>query len=712
MPQSFVRLDGADCSFLLDCRGPGIPLLLYWGAALPANIDPSVLATATRSGLRQNATLDQPPPLSLLPEGGLGFFGAPGLEGHRGQGDWATAFVLQGIEADERQLHLQLADPVAGLRLDLEIKLHEVSGVISRRVTLTNEGTGAYSLNWLAAAAFVLPDNADEAMLLHGAWSAEFTTRRVALGAGQITQENRRGRTSHTDFPGCVIGRHGFDDMHGIVYGFHLAWSGNHRLVIDQQADAGRQVQLGELLLPGEIVLSAGESYQSPWLHAAWSPSGLNDLSQRFHGFLRDVVLPPSVAARPRPVHYNSWEAIYFDHSEEKLFALVEQAAALGVERFVLDDGWFPGRTSAEAGLGDWQVDPAKYPEGLDPLIAKVKSLDMEFGLWVEPEMINPNSDLHRSHPDWVLHLPERDRPTGRHQLVLDLTRQAVADHIFTWLDQLLSDHDIAYLKWDHNRDLAPAGDGEGRPAARRQTLAFYALLDRLRAAHPTVEIESCASGGGRADYGVLRRTERIWTSDNNDALARQTIQRGASLFFPPEILGAHVGPAASHTAGRRFSIDFRAGTALFGHFGLEFDLAELSADETASLKNWIATYKRFRPLLHGGRLYRLPFMSSKGQAWLSVAPDRSAALAALVCVDPPLPPRPSPLSLPGLDPEADYRVTLLPPLAERLADHLANLDAWLGGKIVLSGRLLAAGGMTFGLPRPQSIALLHLEKV
>ena len=336
----------------------------------------------------------------------------------------------------------------------------------------------------------------------------------------------------------------------------------------------------------------------------------------------------------------------------------------------------------------------------------------MEFGLWVEPEMVNPDSDLYREHPDWVLQLPGRERPTGRHQLVLDLTRPEVAEHVFAWLDGLLSDHAIAYLKWDHNRDLAPAGDGEGRPAARRQTLALYALLDRLRAAHPKVEIESCASGGGRADYEVLRRSDRLWTSDNNDALARQSIQRGASLFFPPEILGSHVGPADCHITGRHFSLDFRAGTALFGHFGLEFDLAELDEGDRARLKDWIAVYKRFRPLLHGGTLYRLPFLDGLGQAWLTVAQDRSAALASLVCHEQALPLRSGPVALPGLEPESDYRVTLLPPLPAGLEERLAELDAWLGGKIVLSGRLLAAGNLTFGLARPQSIALLHLEKV
>ncbi|WP_420346132.1 alpha-galactosidase [Pelagibius sp.] len=712
MPPAFVRLDGADSSLLLDCRGPGVPLCLHWGPTLPGGIDPEALAVSAQPRLRQHAILDSPPPVSLLPEAGLGFFGAPGLEGHRGRNDWATAFELREIEQEDDALRLHLEEPRAMLALTLDIRLHTASGIVSRRSALTNRAAKPYNLTWLAGAAFDLPEDAEDALLLNGAWSSEFTPRRMGLGAGQIAQECRRGRTSHASFPGCIVGSRGFDDLQGSVYGFHLAWSGNHRLLIDHQPDAGHQVQLGELLLPGEVILGEGERYESPWVHAAWSSAGLNDLSQRFHAFLRDAVLPPRVAAQPRRVHYNSWEAIYFDHSEEKFFALAEQAAALGVERFVLDDGWFPGRVSAQSGLGDWQVDPTKYPQGLDPLIARITDLGMDFGLWVEPEMINPDSDLYRAHPDWVLALPGHARPTGRHQLVLDLTRPEVSDHLFAWLDRLLSDHAIAYLKWDHNRDLAPAGDALGRPAARRQTLAFYALLDRLRAAHPQVEIESCASGGGRADYAVLRRSERLWTSDNNDALARQTIQRGASLFFPPEVLGAHVGPAASHTAGRRFSLDFRAGTALFGHFGLEFDLAELSAAEHDSLKAWIALYKRFRSLLHGGRLYRLPFMGAHGQAWLSIAQDASEGLAALVCLEPPLPPRPAPLRLPGFDPDADYRVTLLPPAPDGLADYMNDLRAWLDGQIVLSGRLLTEGGLHFGLVRPQSIALLHLKKV
>ena len=274
MPQAFVRLDGADCSLVLDCRGPGIPRCLHWGARLAPDLDPQSLDGA-RARLRQNAVLDHPPPVSLLPEAGLGFFGVPGLEGHRGPRDWATAFELRHVDEGPQRLSLALADPTAGLALELEITLHPDSGVISRRSSLRNEGAAApYCLNWLAAAAFALPEDAEEAMLLHGAWSTEFSTRRVGLEAGQVVQENRRGRTSHHHFPGCFVGQHGFDDLRGTVFGFHLAWSGNHRLLIDRQAESGRQLQLGELLLPGEIILEPGENYRSPWVHAAWSPEG------------------------------------------------------------------------------------------------------------------------------------------------------------------------------------------------------------------------------------------------------------------------------------------------------------------------------------------------------------------------------------------------------------------------------------------------------
>ena len=272
-------------------------------------------------------------------------------------------------------------------------------------------------------------------------------------------------------------------------------------------------------------------------------PTGSPVPSDRLHPFVRHAILGDRLRAKPRPVHFNTWEAVYFDHDHTRLRDLAELAARVGAERFVLDDGWFRGRTFDHAGLGDWTADPLRYPQGLDPLIRHVRELGMEFGLWVEPEMVNADSDLFRAHPDWVLGAVGRKQPLGRDQYVLDLTRPEAWAEIYRQLDVLLAGHDIAYLKWDMNRDLTHAVSA-GRAATHRQTLAVYGLIDALRAAHPHVEIESCASGGARADYEILRRTERIWPSDCIDPIERQAIQRAFSIFFPPEVSGGARGRA------------------------------------------------------------------------------------------------------------------------------------------------------------------------
>ena len=467
----------------------------------------------------------------------------------------------------------------------------------------------------------------DEMMVFDGRWGREFQCVRARLATGLWLKENRTGRTSHHAPPFAVVGSPGFSDGAGEVVGLHLAWSGNHRLLIERLRDGRIQAQAGELFLPGEMVLGPGEAYETPFLYAARSRTGLNGLSDRFHPFVRDRILGGRLKARPRPVHFNTWEAVYFRHDLDELKALADIAADVGAERFVLDDGWFEGRDDDTSSLGDWRADRRKYPDGLSPLIDHVRGLGLEFGLWVEPEMANTRSSLLRAHPDWTLHEEGRSQPLGRGQYVLDLTRPEVADNIYAQLDTLLAAHPIDYLKWDMNRDLTHAASG-GRPAAHRQMLALYALIDRVRAAHPRVEIESCASGGGRADFEILKRADRIWTSDCNDPIERQTIQRGFSIFFPPEVMGAHVAAAADHTTGRRASLDLRALTALFGHLGIEADVRLFSAGDLAALWTWIGVHKTHRTLLHSGRTVRQTYgVPARSRPWLSTqqAPWRAS---------------------------------------------------------------------------------------
>jgi alpha-galactosidase len=411
----------------------------------------------------------------------------------------------------------------------------------------------------------------------------------------------------------------------------------------------------------------------------------------------------------PRAVHVNSWEGFYFDHDEAALMALADRSAALGVERFVLDDGWFAGRNDDTAALGDWTPDATKYPRGLGPLADHVVSLGMEFGLWVEPEMVNPDSDLFRAHPDWALQVGGIAPPTSRHQLVLDLGRAEVRDYLFDRLDALLRDLPIAYLKWDHNRDLAPAGHAGGRAGYHAQVLGTYALIDRLRAAHPGVEIESCAGGGGRTDAGIAQRTHRFWTSDCIDAVSRVRMQRGFLHFMPPELMGSHVGADPAHSTGRGQSMAFRAAVALPGHFGVELDPATLAPDAAATLAMWIDRYKHLRNRLHNGKVWLGD--GADGLVW-QLHGDATGGFLSVTRVDPVTLRRPPPLPLPPLAGMGPVRVRLIDiattpghpaPDAPAFASMREDGEVW-------DGDWLAHAGLPIPAMKAESVALFALD--
>jgi alpha-galactosidase len=416
------------------------------------------------------------------------------------------------------------------------------------------------------------------------------------------------------------------------------------------------------------------------------------------------TILPPMAVQGPRKVHLNTWEALYFRQSLEDLRALAEAAAALGVERFVLDDGWFRGRRDDTTSLGDWTPDPAIFPAGLAPLVRQVQSLGMDFGLWVEPEMLSPDSDLARAHPEWCLAMPGQPRPTQRHQWVLDLTCAEAAEHVFQCLDRLLREVDIAYLKWDHNRELLPRA---GR--AHAQALAHLALLDRVRAAHPGVEIETCASGGGRVDFGTLQRCCRFWASDNNDPIERLAINEGWFQFLPPRIAGNHVGPSPNPITGRQSPMLFRARVAMFGHLGVEADPRRMSTAERDMLAAHIALYRKWREELHAGD-WSIPEGLSPGMhGWLVTGAGRSFALVAQT--------RHAgthevaPVRFVGLRRGARYRVTLPEPWPEPARRHLARPEAWQAG-LVMSAGALATVGLALPLVHPETAWLVAFEEI
>ncbi len=695
----FVRLDGAAVTLVLATAGG--PMALYWGPRLPAGIDPAALVRLGHRGPAP-ASPAVPPPLSLTPQAGDGWPGRPGLAAHRAGQGWASLCRLEDVQATSTTAVFLSRDAGNGLVLVHELA---ISGdVLVATTRLSNAGTDALAVEALAAPVLPIPGFVTDLIGFDGRWAGEFQLRRQPRTPGSLVRENRRGRTSHDAFPGLIACTSTCDERQGLAYGWHLGWSGNHRLAVETLSDGRALVMAEALYLPGEIRLEPGASLISPTLFASVSDKGLSVLSRQFHAFVRARPEHARLRAKPRPVHYNSWEAVYFDHDPVVLADLAVRAAALGVERFVLDDGWFKGRRDDRAGLGDWTVDTGVYPDGLAPLIAQVQALGMEFGLWVEPEMVNPDSDLHRAHPEWVLGVAGAAQLDFRHQLVLDCGRTEVQDHLFTALDALLRNHDIAYLKWDMNRDLSHPGGSDGRAGAVAHVRGVYDLLARLRAAHPAVEIESCASGGGRADYGVLALTDRIWTSDSNDALDRLAIQRGFSHFFPSEVMGAHVGPASCHITGRRLTMAVRVATALFGHLGMELDLRELDSRDAADLAAGVALYKTHRALIHGGDLFRLDAEVGVTAA-MTVVPDQSEALLSWTVVTEAPGYFGAPLRLAGLDAAADYRISRVWP--PRLAVEWTTTDG-----AVLAGSLLMQAGLQPPRLRPETAVVLHLQRV
>ena len=691
-----------------------------WVGAMPASgLEPGDVA----------ALLAAARPCPLLPQHAAGWFGRPGLSGHRlaagvsdpaAGRDWSPLFLPTRAEHDGRRARVEAADKAAGLALVTEIEAVP-GGTIRARHTLTNLGRQRYLVDSLEVI-FPLPGRVGEILDFTGRQTAERIPQRHLIGDGLWLREGRRGHTGHDSATVLVAGVADFTFGSGEVYGLHVAWSGNtvHRLErvpsgLGMAEEGSRMhpglttIGGGELLLPGEISLAEGESYATPWVYIAATRSGLDDLSGQFHGYLRSR---PAHPRSPRPVNLNVWEAVYFRHDFGELTALADAAAGLGVERFVLDDGWFAGRRSDQAGLGDWRVDEEVWPGGLHRLLEYVRGRGMQFGLWIEPEMVNPDSDLYRAHPDWILSAGHRVPPLQRHQLVLDLTRPEVSGYLLERISGLLSEYDISYVKWDCNRDIIDAGSGAraGAPAAHDQARAVYALLDELRARHPGVEWESCAAGGGRIDLAMLERVERVWTSDMTDALARQSIQRWTGQLVPPEYLGAHVSAPFSHQTGRYMPLSLRCATALFGHFGIEWDITQGAEDQLAELAAWIGLYKQHRALIHSGRMVRIDTPDDTAWMYGVVAADASAALMSYVQLDEPRNDQPSALRIPGLNPRRRYQVTELTPAQHRpgrgglAEDRIPTLQ--------ISGAALAEIGLAIAPRRMLTAIAVLIEAV
>lgn len=685
--QTSIPLSDGSVALHLAILDDHLPVVTHWGAPVAATDDLTDLLTPQFVSDQTERLVE----CSLLPEESRGWLGTPGLAGHRSGRRSTHAFTVTDVATDAARATISAADADAGLALTLALAVTD-EGVVELAAELTNTGDDDFTLDALLPALRV-PLRATELLDFTGRHLRERAPQRHPFAVGSLRRDSRRGRPGLGSTTLMIAGEEGFGFRDGRVWGLHVAWSGNHTFLAERLAGGEQFLAGGELLLPGEIILAPGESYATPTLLYSHGV-GLDDLSARYHAWLRRVNGP----RRPRPITLNTWEAVYFDHDHTVLAELAALGARLGVERFVLDDGWFGSRRDDTAGLGDWEVSSDVWPDGLEPLADTVRGLGMEFGLWVEPEMINVDSDLARAHPDWILGVPGRLPLEIRGQQVLNLAHPDAFAHILDRLTDLVGRLGVAYLKWDHNRDLIEAVGPGGERLAHAQTVAYYRLLEQLKERCAVLEIESCASGGGRIDLGALTRTDRVWASDCNDAHERQEIQRWTGLLLPPEYVGTHIGPERAHTTHRTHDLSFRAGTALFGHFGLEWDVRE--ADE-AELAAWVALAKDVRDLVATGTTVRTADRDGTRVHGI-VGADRAMFAIAQLASSPTYPT--GPVTLPGLDPDARWVVTL---------DPLTPAPglAWASEPRTVSGRALAEVGLAAPTLYPDHLAIIHLER-
>ena len=551
--------------------------------------------------------------------------GEPGLAPRHGQ---------PVRDASPREtLRVRLVDPIQPFEVVLCYRLTPEDDILERWCELFNPGTQPVDVAVCGFATLHLPNGTTELTSVAGHHEREFITQRERLPIGLRIVEHRTLQTGHQSNPFFFLNRPGQAwEESGTVYFGALAYSGSWRLNFEHLPSLDVRVHAGYNPFDSAFRLAPGERHVTPALVAGVCPDGWGGASARLHALTAERILPrPEAAPTLRPVLYNSWEATYFDLNEANQLELARKAAAIGVELFCVDDGWFGGRRNEHAGLGDWTVSPEVFPRGLEPLIAEIHGLGMQFGLWVEPEMVNADSELYRRHPDWVLHFPGRPRTEARNQLMLDFGRPEVVEHVYELLNRLLCDYRIDFIKWDMNRYVSEPGSVAGQSIWRAHTAAVYSIIDRLRREHPALQIESCSGGGGRVDLGILGRVDQVWTSDNTDPFHRLHIQEGFSLAYPARVMEAWVTHAQNHQTGRVTPLSFRFDVAMRGALGIGSSLNRLDDAELAEYARYIAFYKRIRHVIQEGRLYRLQRLEEFGASVVEyLSPDAREAVYSL----------------------------------------------------------------------------------
>jgi alpha-galactosidase len=682
------RLDGGQVSYVFGVNTRGELQQLYWGARLGAN-DSFPEAKPMPEWASFDSSYTNTP--QEFAGWGAGLFVEPALKITFADGNRDLVLHYESHIETPNGFDVLLKDISRPIYVTLHYAMDPESGILARSATIENRGSLPVTIEQAAAAAWALPANHYTLNYLTGRWAGEWNLNQETIQPGARVIESRRGSTGHQANPWFAIQQGPSDENHGEVWFGALAWSGSWRITVEQ--DQLDQVRVTGGFNPFDFgyVLHGGQSLETPVFYGGYASSGLGEASRILHRFELEHILPRTAATasqklpKVRPVIYNSWEATEFRVSEAGQMALAEKAAALGIDRFVMDDGWFGQRKDDHAGLGDWYVNQEKFPHGLKPLIDKVHSLGMDFGLWFEPEMVNPDSDLYRKHPDWVLNFPGRPESQQRNQLILNLARPDVRAYVLGFLDKILTENDIAFLKWDYNRNWSEPG-WDQLPAAEQKrvyvdfTRNLYAILAELRKRHPNVEIESCSGGGGRVDLGILRYADEVWPSDNTDPFDRLTQQDGFSYAYTPQVMMAWVTDSPHWLNRRTTSLPYRMLSSMQGSLAIGANIDHWSPEEAATAKRLIAAYHQVQPTIVQGNLYRLisPRDGSEFSATETVRPDQSqAVLFAFIHSTQKGHLFPT-LKLAGLDPAAEYALSSIEGKARPGTPEVASGAWWM----------------------------------
>ncbi|MDA7027676.1 alpha-galactosidase [Bacillus sp. CLL-7-23] len=674
--EKLFHLQAGESSYILQIVS-GFPSHVYWGRKLD---DTSSLTSLFSP--RQSDGIDRLP--LEYPQYGSGDFRSPAYQIRLADGSRITELVyksyrlvkgkekLQGLPAvyvensDEADtLEIELTDSYSGVSVLLSYTAFANLNVITRSARFIHHGQSAVYLERALSASIDFHDNQYDLIHLFGAWTREGNIERRNLAHGTILLDSRRGASSHQLNPFIALLRPDATEDYGDVYGLNLVYSGNFQAEAEVDQFDQTRVNIGLNSFDFEWKLEPNQAFQTPEAVLIYSPDGLGGMSRTFHHLYRTRLVRGMFREKKRPVLVNNWEATYFDFNAEIIESIAKAGAELGIELFVLDDGWFGERNDDKTSLGDWVENPAKLPKGLKDLADRVQHLGMQFGLWVEPEMVSPDSNLYRNHPNWCLHVKGRRRSLARTQLVLDLSRQDVRTYLYEQLSTLFRKAPISYVKWDMNRNMTEIGSpawpaDQQKEISHRYMLGLYELLETLTLEFPHILFESCASGGGRFDPGMLYYMPQTWASDNTDAVCRQKIQYGLSLVYPPSSIGAHVSTVPNHQVGRTTPLKTRGDVAMMGAFGYEMDVRQFNDEEKEIVKKQILRYKKIRPLIQKGNFYRLksPFAGNE-TAWMFVSQDQQQAAVfyfRTLAKNHYVPKR---LHLKGLQPDKQYKIEL-----------------------------------------------------